>query len=416
MNNRIPVYKFLFFICIFSFLCFSVKAQKVRGPATYDPAGGVGHLEIASTIANVGQIDQIFLRSKKQNISVTATAANGFNITAVPASPLQCGEKKPGVDEPPVPVASCSVVAGAGKLIVLDDYKLNIFYTDDKGNQQDVSLDVILFNQTTTVDSLSKVKADSDEDAEYYVSGNITAVRKKKTAFTTEINIQPYRKYYSGGTFALSPFFKLNASTSADADPDKMEIGLKFRTVVGNFAGFNGAFYDNDVKLESERDFDNTNLIYDTRFIFLPSSLTKGNKNLQVFINPFIGAELGKNLKSPLNAAEGDGIARVLGGADLRLAFLNAKGKPWANWTTSYTRRWLLSNELGYDTDDDNNLVLIQYGKGPREFFESKFSFAVSKFADAFIAYDWGQVPPSYKKIDHRFRIGFEFKRKTIIE
>jgi hypothetical protein len=271
---------------------------------------------------------------------------------------------------------------------------------------------IILFQETATLDNLEEIKADSDEDAEYYVSGNITGTHRKKTAFTAEIKLQPYQRRYK--KFIFSPFyFNLNASTSADADPDSMEIGFKTRGVFSEFAGFKGAFLDNNGKIESERDFDNTNLIADTRLTFLPPALNK--EKFQAYLNPFFGTEMGKNLRSPLNAAEGDGIARVLAGADLRLVFFS-KDVPWANWTNSYTRRWLLSNELGFKTDGNNDLILVQFGKRPRDYFESKFSFAVGKFTDAFIAYDWGSVPPSYKKVDHRFRIGFEFKKKTVIK
>ena len=416
---KIPkvIFKLLFFVCILSGT--RLLAQKVDSPVIYNPnrGGPNGELEISTTIKKVKQIQRIFLISKTQTIDLITEITSPVSMSAKPNLPLLCALKKQGAEVNKTSGVSCRLPIAAGEALILEDYKLFIVYLNDKGSATIAeTIEVVLENAYETLNNTKDTQADTIEDADYYVSGNITGAHKKKTAFTTEMKLQPYKSYYSDGSLILTPvYFKLNTSTAPDADPDKMEIGFKFRKVIGRFASFRGGYFDNGAKVESEKDFDNTNLIYDTRFIFLPPAFPKKSKKVKVFVNPFIGAELGKNLRSPVNTAEGDGIGRVLGGANVRFAFLK-DGKPWANWTTSYTRRWLLSNELGYNTDDDDNLVLTQFGKSPRDYFESKFSFKLKSFTDAFIAYDWGEVPPSYKKIDHRFRLGFEFKRKTVVE
>jgi hypothetical protein len=400
-------------ICIYA--CSPISAQTVNGPAKFNPAtGGVnGQIEIVSNIPAAGDIKKIFLIAPTQTVDLNNVLANTFFITANPASSLDCMLKKEGVElDQSTASVPCTTTPSGGKTLVLKEYSVVIVYVNSKGSVVLNTVPVVLYDVKKAVKSNSEVEADSDEDANYYISGNITGAHKKKTAFTTKIKLQPVQQYYYHGSLRFTPvYFKLNASTAADADPDSMEIGLSFRNIFGGFAGFQGGYFDNSVKIESEKDFDNTNFVYDSRFTFLPAGI--GEKNVKLLVNPFVGAEMGKNLKSPLPAAEGDGIARVLGGVNLRVAFLR-EGKPWANWTTSYTRRWLMSNELGYDTDDNDNLVLVQYGKAPRDYFESKFSFKAFGLANAFIAYDWGQVPPSYKKIDHRFRLGLEFRRKTV--
>ena len=138
---------------------------------------------------------------------------------------------------------------------------------------------------------------------------------------------------------------------------------------------------------------------------------------MKVFFRPFIGLEFGKNLRSPLVAAEGNFVFRPLAGAKLRFNYpLNEDEEREINWETTYTRRWLLRNELGFRTNDDNELVLTEFGKSPRDYVQSKFSYGLAKFFDVFIAYDWGQVPPSYKLVDHRFRVGFAYKFKWIVK
>ena len=42
----------------------------------------------------------------------------------------------------------------------------------------------------------------------------------------------------------------------------------------------------------------------------------------------------------------------------------------------------------------------------------TKVSYRVNKFFEVFTAYEWGEVPPSYKLVDHRFRLGFAYKYK----
>ena len=193
-----------------------------------------------------------------------------------------------------------------------------------------------------------------------------------------------------------------------------MEMGLKFRYVLDKL----GAYFDNEIKLESERDFGNTNFIYATRLTLLPPARPKNPESKsKVFFAPYIGAEAGKNINSPLKAAEGDGIARVLIGADLRFAFfLKGDNDPDINWTTSFTRRWLLTDELGFEADKDGVLQLVRFGTSPRDYVLSKVSYKLTKFLDVFGAYEWGQLPPSYKFVDHRFQFGFAYKYKFAVK
>ncbi|MET0753013.1 MAG: hypothetical protein ABWZ66_06555 [Pyrinomonadaceae bacterium] len=83
-------------------------------------------------------------------------------------------------------------------------------------------------------------------------------------------------------------------------------------------------------------------------------------------------------------------------------------------WENSYIRRWLLTDELGYETNDDDELVLTRFGKSPRDYVQSKVEFTINKFLNPYISYEWGVIPPSYKLVDHRFRVGFVYKFKLV--
>jgi hypothetical protein len=317
-----------------------------------------------------------------------------------------------------------TVVDPTAGLKLSKQYELRASVTNIKGDKTlslGAAVELLREDVAQTTEVRQKVK--EVDDADVYVAGELNGAHKKKTSFTTEIKLQKYMPI--SPTWRYTPFFKLNASTDADADPDKMEMGVNFRKIFTETK----AYFDNEFKLESERDFENTNLIYGARLTLLPDSRPKGFKkrsadgkitvnNVKVFFNPFIGGEFGKNVRSPLKAAEGDGIARLLAGADVRVAFFIKKNEkaPDINWTTSYTRRWLLTDELGFETDDNGDLQLRTFGTSPRDYFLSKFSYRMNKFFDVFTAYEWGQVPPSYKLVDHRFRLGFAYRFKFGVE
>jgi hypothetical protein len=309
-----------------------------------------------------------------------------------------------------------------GKL-ALKDYIFAVKIVAANGKQVWQNIKIILPDPTTATQSIVEEKADAIEDSAFYIDGEMRGSFKKKTRFSTNIKLkrltQKGRWIYTTSPLGFLPvplYFKLSANTDPTADPDSMEIGFNFARVVGTHF-----YWDNEVKLESQRDFKNTNFIFSSRGSYRPAGISVTKKNGDatsiLFFRPFIGTEVGKNLRSPLDAAEGDGIARVLAGADLRLNvpidFENGKE---INWTTSYVRRWLLTDELGFKPDAAGNLQLLRFGKSPRDYFKSKADFSFNKFVGAFVEYEWGQQPPSYKFLDHKFRLGLFYKFKFAVK
>lgn len=334
------------------------------------------------------------------SITLTATGSAGFVYSYTAARPLELRKN-----------LNTGKFELAKRYQVIADIKNNseVKPGEFKPNVLRIG-NVTLFDEGITLSDKEKVEAKSVDASDVYLSGELNGAHGEKTRYSTKIKLQkPFLFDQNRKDWSHRPFFKLNASTDPDADPDKMEMGWAVDYVANSWV------FANTVKLESERDFDNTNFIYDTRLTFLPYARPKGaDKRVKVFFNPFLGGEFGKNLKSPLKAAEGDGIARLLAGADIRLGFFlkEDSDEPEINWTTSYERRWLLTDELRFKTDKDGNLVLLTFGKSPRDYVSSKVSYKFNKFFETFLEYEWGQVPPSYKLVDHRFRLGFAYKYK----
>lgn len=400
-------------VCLFiSLLCVTSKAQSISAVQADAPDQDqvTWSIEVAFVPdPTAGKIRRIFLVNIEDEkiIGLTSPIAFGNGIYSyTPSEPLE-------------------IVVGANKVPKLaKHYELRASLENIKGDKLlSVGAPVELLLDDIAATSEVKQKAKNVEDADIYVSGGLNGAHKQRTSFTTEIKLQKYKPISPAWRF--TPFFKLNASTDSNADPDSLQAGVNFRYISTDAK----AYFDNEFKLESERDFDNTNLVYAARLTFLPNSWPKGlrkkssegkisRNNIKVFFNPFIGGEFGKNLRSPLQAAEGDGIARIVAGTDLRIAFYLKKNEkaPDINWTTSYTRRWLLTDELRFKTDDNGDLVLVSFGTSPRDYVLSKLSYRLTNFFDVFTAYEWGQLPPSYKLIDSRFRVGFAYKFKFGLE
>lgn len=260
---------------------------------------------------------------------------------------------------------------------------------------------------------LKPIKSKEKKDSDIYIAGEFVTGRGSKPAYSIDIKIEPR---FGPGKWDYSPFFNLNASTSQGADPDSMNFGFKVaRSYPFEYKTekwrprITSLYFSTAGKFEAERDFDNVNLTFNPILDFIVSTIPIGRKTTLTF-TPFIGAELGKNLKSPLVEAEGGGVARFLGGSRVLLDIPIERGINNITFSAQYTRRWLLARELRYKTADDDTLVLVEFGKRPREYFESKVDVGINKFFSPYIGYDFGELPPSFKYVNHRIRIGFLYK------
>lgn len=257
-------------------------------------------------------------------------------------------------------------------------------------------------------------RADSKEDANVYVAGEATGASGTKLDWTADIKVKipMFRDIIRRGD-KLSPFFELNASTNPKADPDALNVGLELQTpftIENPNSPFTDIFWRNSAKVEAERDFDNANALWDSRLVFLIPPIPIGERATLSF-DPFFGMELGKNIKSPVAEARKKDIARPLAGATMKLILPSGvlPGLGRVVLDSSYIRRWPLKREVSFEEDDDGNLSAVTFGKGPRDFIENKLTFKFNKFFGTYIGHEWGEVPPSYKLTDHRFKMGFVY-------
>jgi hypothetical protein len=304
---------------------------------------------------------------------------------------------------------TASIVLPAATLNPASAYAVNLLAaTNTPSGKPELLIKTLDFSPKPRERSPKSV--DTKDDANVYVAGEATGASGTKVNYTADIKVKIpfYGNIFKKGD-KLSPFFELNASTNPKADPDSLNFGLELQTPFRTDARYlTNVFWLNSAKVEAERDFDNANALWDSRLVF---GVPPFGEKTMLTLRPFFGIELGKNIKSPVVEARKKAIVRPLAGATMKLT-LPAGTLPGVGKTvlsSSYIRRWPLRNEVSFEEDDDGNLSAVTFGKSPRDFVETKLTFKFNQFFGTYIGHEWGEVPPSYKLTDHRFKMGFVY-------
>jgi hypothetical protein len=275
-------------------------------------------------------------------------------------------------------------------------------------------------------------KADGRDDAHLYFAGEIN--RASGTPFSGSVDLKfelPLPSLRSPRHQLILPQLDLKASNDPEADPDTIKVGVESRFLVAQ-AGLEysanspvlGVFWHNSAKVEGDRDFDNVNAIFGSKFLFplKPVFLTPVTRDRAFFaLTPFVGFEGGKNLKSPVAEADGRGLARILVGSNIFARIYQGK-ESFARITLDgvYERRWPLRAEIGFRSEtievengkDKDILVPAIFGSRPRQWAEMKLNYNFNEFFSSFVGYQYGELPPAYKLVDHAFRFGLVVKAK----
>src|SRR6185503_7214721 len=86
------------------------------------------------------------------------------------------------------------------------------------------------------------------------------------------------------------------------------------------------------------------------------------------------------------------------------------------DFTSSYIRRWPLTHELSIKDADGGTFSLLTFGRGPKDYSDSKLTFKVNDFFGPYIGYEWGRLPPNYELVDHKWTFGVLFKSKIRVK
>jgi hypothetical protein len=260
-----------------------------------------------------------------------------------------------------------------------------------------------------------RLKTSTDrESSDLFGSYSLTKTRHKATTGTGDLKVAlPFSKNFWNRRHVFAPVIDIKASSDHEADADSLKFAFEWFVRVKNWDTkfiFPTIALKNSGKIEAPKDFDNINAVWEDRWIF-PSAFG----DFPLFINPFVGFELGKNLRSPVPEAEGKGIFRPLVGANLTLQIpiKNFQALKGFEFQSSYIRRWPMKREGSIDKDDDGNLVGITLNKGPKDYSDSKFIIKINDFFGPYIGYEWGRLPPNFELVDHKWTFGILFKSKV---
>jgi hypothetical protein len=288
----------------------------------------------------------------------------------------------------------------------------------------------VLFDPTAPVNKpkvFTRTKAKNRDEADIYISGQLEGSRQTRAKQTADIKVElPFsRGNLFGRQRDVIPFFHLKASNSKKSDADSLDFGAMLRTVynVGNTTPgqaddrlLRNLAWETEGKIEADRRFGNINALWGNRLYFLPRVFgAASDKPVLLYVQPFIGGELGGNLKSPLDAAEHRGLARATGGANLYLNFNSGRRLLDAlSFEADYIRRWPLRREVTFTEDDKGNLLPLVTGRRPRDYITSKIDISVNDYFSFSIGYDYGRLPPNYKLVDSHFTFGITYKQRLI--
>jgi hypothetical protein len=266
------------------------------------------------------------------------------------------------------------------------------------------------------------VKSKGRDDSDVYVSYELTTARDTATTGTGDVKVAiPFFANFWSRTSKFSPFVDLKASSNEKADADSLKFGLEWFLPVHVGQDPNARWpytavdLINSGKIEAPKNFDNVNAIWEMRWLFPSSHFPWNGKNFRMFLDPYVGTEIGKNLKSPLEETEGKGLVRAMAGANftVQIPARNLVALKGFEFTSAYIRRWPLKRELTIDKDADGNLVSLVLNKGPKDYSDSKFIIKISDYFGPYIGYEWGRLPPNYELVDHKWTFGILFKSKV---
>lgn len=263
------------------------------------------------------------------------------------------------------------------------------------------------------------------QDSNIYLAGEVTGA-SGTDAFTSadiKIDVPLAPQLLWGRVHTFAPFFDLRASTNPKADPDSVNFGVRWsfpllsRSVTRSAGGAaEGKFYsdlhwENAGKIEADRDFTNVNVIWTSQFMaplnFLNTRKTK------IFLDPFVGTEVGGNIDSPVAKAKGQGLARIFTGASMYVLFpFQREDLDILTLEAAYIRRWPLLEEVNITSRSDGTLLPVTINAKPKDFVEAKLNFQFNDFFGAYAGYEYGSLPPLFKLVDHRYRLGLVYKVK----
>jgi hypothetical protein len=250
-------------------------------------------------------------------------------------------------------------------------------------------------------------KAAKQDDADFYISGEVDTVSKTKSPDDHKIDgiadIEIGYKFYQNignQTQVFKPEFSFKASSVKGHDPNAMSLGLRWDTPVTSWLRWR-----KEPKLESTKNFTVADGVFATSLRFLPRDLHG------IYFTPNIGIETGGVWKAPLPDAKGSAIFRGIFGSELDYNHdFKLGGLKGIGFSAAYVRRVLARREVAIDDSDPNALKPLPFGRSPHDHVQAKLKIMNTDLLGFTIAYEYGDLPPAYNRVYNQVKIGLLFQ------
>jgi hypothetical protein len=206
-------------------------------------------------------------------------------------------------------------------------------------------------------------------------------------------------------------------------DPDSYRLFLAYQNTLVNqphgrlqgvmFTWLNGPEFD--------RKGNNVNFITAPYFDFpirlFPKTIRATTDPMAV-LTPIVGLEAGHNFHNAVTPDSGGGVVRGVAGASLLFRF-NPKlpGFKGLELSSAYTLRLPLVREVFTLTNKVNGQDVDApfLGKNPRHYVKTEGSLKVTDAFALTLKYEYGAIPPVFRKQDHKVTMGFSYSIRQLM-
>jgi hypothetical protein len=268
--------------------------------------------------------------------------------------------------------------------------------------------------------------AKAREDSDFYFAPTIDGSSGAKASYTLDTKFQ-FRKsllsaqFGSGLPYRPAIYFIPGWDLKVSSNPKQDGNSVNFLVPLEIVAPTNPTSFPTISKIvtavvsqpgfvaEADKKFHDVNGVFaDYEYVVLHGF---GNHNLWVSPEPTIGVETGSNLKAQTANTYPHSILRADIGMHIVLNIFQAeaKSKPLFSIETDYMRRLLLNPEPTYTEDSKGNLVLQSVCTQPRDHVSVKINYNLLSYVALTAAYEYGELPPVYTKVDNKYTFGVTF-------
>ena len=264
------------------------------------------------------------------------------------------------------------------------------------------------------------------DDAFEYLGLSYQNEHEKDAQYTADLKWKKKWSHLGAGWF-LGHEFDGKFASEGSGNEDRLVFAVGGAKGFNFAKGLDGVSLSSAVEVETDKAFDNTNLLLDTEVFIFSRSLTWSSLRLNTttkkferasvfgYLNPYLGLEVGQPASFGKKSAPDYDVRRGKGRFALNITFpLSDKAVQKFVIDIQYTARYLFDEEFINVEKKDKNTgektrVVSEIETGWKDYFEGSVGFSFNDHYLINIKYQEGELPPLYTKVD-KWSAGFAVK------